>query len=109
MADGRRPHAELADRRSFFQFFLVDRKLADTFRQFVYRHRILVVLPQELGFGDTSRTRFNFAAKGQFTLDSAFAFRQLFQQGRSDSQAVTASQLQDLAEVAKLAPITTVS
>ena len=83
----------------FFQFFLVDSKLTDTVRQFIYSHWILVVLPQELGLGDALWARFHFAGVGQFTLVSTFAFCQLFQQRRGDGQAVTASQLNDFTDV----------
>lgn len=82
-----------------FPVFTVDRKLTDTFRQFVYRHRITVMLPQELRFGNTLRTRFHFTGIYQLTLNSAFAFGQLFQQRRGDGQAVTASQFQNFANV----------
>ena len=57
------------------------------------------MLPQEFGFGDASRTGFHFAAERQFTLNRAFAFSQLFQQGRSDGQAIAAGQFQDLTKV----------
>ncbi len=82
-----------------FPVFPVDRKLTDTFRQFVYRHRIPVMLPQELRFGNTLRTRFHFTGIYQLTLNGAFAFGQLFQQRRGDGQAVTASQFQNFANV----------
>src|SRR5690606_38239106 len=64
-----------------------------------YRHWILVVLPQELGFSDTLWTRFHFTGVRQFTLDGTFAFSQLFQQRWCDGQAVTASQFDDFADV----------
>ncbi len=100
-ADGRRPPARLQQFVDhFFQFFLVDRKLTDTFRQFVYRHRILVMLPQELRFRwPRSGRAFTSPVYHQLTLNSAFAFGQLFQQRRGDGQAVTASQFQNFANV----------
>ncbi|CCJ77799.1 hypothetical protein BN135_2863 [Cronobacter muytjensii 530] len=83
----------------FFQFFLVNGELADTVRQFVHRHRILVVLPEELRFSQAFRTRFHFAVKGELTLNGAFAFRQLFQQRRRDGQTVAAREFKDFADV----------
>lgn len=66
----------------FFQFTLVNSKLTDTVRQFVYSHRILVVLPQELSLGHTCRASFHFTGKCQLTFNGAFTFRQGLQQGR---------------------------
>ena len=57
------------------------------------------MLPQELRFGNTLRTRFHFTGIYQLTLNGAFAFGQLFQQRRGDGQAVTASQFQNFANV----------
>ncbi|CCK05286.1 hypothetical protein BN128_3315 [Cronobacter sakazakii 696] len=68
-------------------------------RQFVHGHRILVVLPEELGFGQTCRTRFHLAVEREFALNRAFAFRQLFQERRRDGQTVATRQLKDFADV----------
>lgn len=93
----------------FSSFSSVDRKLTDTFRQFVYRHRITVMLPQELRFGNTLRTRFHFTGIYQLTLNSAFAFGQLFQQRRAMVRRSQPASSRISPTLRKLAPITTVS
>ncbi len=89
----------------FFQFSGLP-QTADTIRQFVHRHGVTVMLPQELGFGNAFRRA--LTSPERLTLNRPF-FRQFFQQCRCDSQAVAARQLRISPTLRKLAPITTVS
>lgn len=80
---------------------MVNGKLADAVGQFFNGHRILIVLPVELGFGQRLWACLHFTAVGQLTLKLALTFRQLFKQRWSDGQAVTAGQFDDFTRVAE--------